>query len=953
MLLFSTNISIPNSTSCYQTELMNHISSFFNIHEHLKVNLVGCSTKIKEEIIIPLEEFHQTLSSDYQAILGNLQNIILSLSSHEETLSNLKLQYYEECKNTQAMEEESLKIINDSNNASDTSKIEEIHKKLTEQRKITDIKSLLYQKEIAVINKLFGEYEADFSNIMIAVSNTEEGRLLFIKTIFDKYIKIMEGFSASFTNDRNKLNEALYSYNQLNDLTSYNDSFNNLSNTSKTTLFKWEKLKFETYETYKANLEKEKKENIIHINQIEKEQNQINNQYPNLFLYPERTASQMSESDETSNTFEIVSKPDDNKAEREIREMISKFVSSLFQKESLFPDILTSVIELIDNNNSVLFYKILLEIYIKHTKANRFYKFLNFTNLTHLTNLLKNIISNLDFSKEVKQYSYNILSTILTIGEKSYYESTFMCSLLSQNTIFKDRKLWYELIEYEIVSLLNIECSKLKKINDKDKSIKNGAIIQSLSNFFKGTGKTMILETTKISSEIANYKQLKFEQKEKLNTIIAKNVIHSVIKKYIIHMSNYNYEMGNAHDIVMDICTKYKLKNQSVNFYVLYLNTSFYTTRKYIPNIKDSFNQRSSDYLQKLDVVAKNQKTNTFILKYPCQMITNNEKLIVLENVFKYLPDRYKLDVMHLDKELSNKLSKKIYKYMLKTTKNNFEKHLKIWKSILRCHDISQKYPYVNILERCSKVEEKKNNIIDLDVKRTTLKDNQEEGRAAITRILKAFVFIEEKLDYCQGMNYIAAFLYQITQFKEDEAFYLLLGLSKNSNFKDIFIDDMQKLKIFFYILRRLIFLYMPELISYFNSNSVNVRYFASPWMITLFTNFYQYHDGYDSKILVQIWDDFLLHGWKSIFSSILALIKYNYDKLLNLKGDELLTFLINDLSKSAILKNENYEIFEKYKNSYKLKDSIINNLEEEIDLEAAIYKVNFSLLIDKADEEN
>ena len=140
-----------------------------------------------------------------------------------------------------------------------------------------------------------------------------------------------------------------------------------------------------------------------------------------------------------------------------------------------------------------------------------------------------------------------------------------MCSLLSQNTIFKDRKLWYELIEYEIVSLLNIECSKLKKINDKDKSIKNGAIIQSLSNFFKGTGKTMILETTKISSEIANYKQLKFEQKEKLNTIIAKNVIHSVIKKYIIHMSNYNYEMGNAHDIVMDICTKYKLKNQSVN----------------------------------------------------------------------------------------------------------------------------------------------------------------------------------------------------------------------------------------------------------------------------------------------------------------------------------------------------------------------------------------------------
>ena len=960
MILFSSSITFPNNTSCYQSTFSANISQFFEKQEKFKKNLLITSQKIREEIISPLTYYCDSLSSDYDKMLQAIQNLLFTLSSHQETLINARNLYYNECKKTQVMETESLKQINESNNTNDSMKIEEIHKKLVEQKKIMEIKGFLYQKEINIINKLYAEFENEYNEIMKQITNTEESRLLFMKTIIEKYLTLIDNFTG-VTSEQNKNLITIFSgYNPFIDLTSFNDNFNNYNSCNKGNLIKWEKIKFETFDTFKLNQEREEKRKLIDINAYDHEERELQNQYPNMFN--NESSSSISQSNLSSNEkihFDIISKPpvEENIVEKEIKEILSKFVDSLFKEESLFPDILTSVIDLIDSNNNVMFYKMLLEIYIKHRQSHHFYKYLNFSNLTHFTNLIKNIVSNLDFTKEFKKYSLDIISTLLTIGEKSFYESTYMCALLSQNNLFKDRKMWSELIEYQIIVLLNLECLKLKKINDKDKSLKNQMIFKSFANLlYKASSPNLILEKTKVSQEIKNYKELTPEQKELLNTSITKNVLHSVIKEYIIHMSNYNYEMGSCHDIIMDICSKYKIQNQSINFYIIYLNTSFYTVRKNLPNLASHHkNIRDSNYLKKVDGITNHQKTNTFILKFPCQMVSNNEKIIILNNVFKYLSDRDKLNIMYLNKEISSKLIRKIHMYMLNLTKNNIGKHVKIWKSILKCNSLKKKYSYKEILTQIDIEEDpKKNNIIDLDVKRTTFKNDIEKGRLAITKILKGFVYVENKIKYCQGMNYIAAFLYQITGYQEEESFYLMLGLIKNSLFGVIFTeDDMIKLKTFFYVLRRLIFLYMPELISFFNVNGVNIRYFASPWFITLFTIFYQNLEEINSKVLVQIWDDFLIHGWKSIFSSMLAVIKYNYGILLTLRGDELLTFMINDLAKSSIFKNENYEIFSKLKEEYKLKTTIVKNLEEEIELEAGIDKINMSLLIDKSFEEN
>jgi hypothetical protein len=107
-------------------------------------------------------------------------------------------------------------------------------------------------------------------------------------------------------------------------------------------------------------------------------------------------------------------------------------------------------------------------------------------------------------------------------------------------------------------------------------------------------------------------------------------------------------------------------------------------------------------------------------------------------------------------------------------------------------------------------------------------------------------------------MNYVASFLFQLTD-DEETSFYLMLGLFESTEFSAIFLEELTRLKSFFYAFDRLIVLFLPELHHYFKSNSIIVNYFCSPWFITLFTNSSQCNSQDPPKIILKIWDDFLL----------------------------------------------------------------------------------------------
>ena len=82
----------------------------------------------------------------------------------------------------------------------------------------------------------------------------------------------------------------------------------------------------------------------------------------------------------------------------------------------------------------------------------------------------------------------------------------------------------------------------------------------------------------------------------------------------------------------------------------------------------------------------------------------------------------------------------------------------------------------------------------------------------------------------------------------------------QNTEYGEIFLNELVKLKQFFYILDRLLFIYMPELFFSFKNSGVLTSFFCSPWFITLFTNCYQYvADSKNPKILLFVLDCFIL----------------------------------------------------------------------------------------------
>ena len=136
----------------------------------------------------------------------------------------------------------------------------------------------------------------------------------------------------------------------------------------------------------------------------------------------------------------------------------------------------------------------------------------------------------------------------------------------------------------------------------------------------------------------------------------------------------------------------------------------------------------------------------------------------------------------------------------------------------------------------------------------------------ATSNILKAVAYKKPQINYCQGMNYIAAFLLEYIE-DEEEAFFYFLGIIQNTEYGELFLNDLIKLKQFFYILERLINMYMPELYIYLKNSGISSSFFSSPWFITLFTHCYQYiTEAKNPKILLFILDSFILVNYIYFF---------------------------------------------------------------------------------------
>ena len=109
-----------------------------------------------------------------------------------------------------------------------------------------------------------------------------------------------------------------------------------------------------------------------------------------------------------------------------------------------------------------------------------------------------------------------------------------------------------------------------------------------------------------------------------------------------------------------------------------------------------------------------------------------------------------------------------------------------------------------------------------------------------LRNILYTYAVINPELDYCQGMNFIAGFLYLFAK-EEYLAFAIMRQVINIFELSTLFKTELPMLKLNFYRLDRLISILLPDLHSHLKEETVNSSYFSSPYFITLFTQSMQH----------------------------------------------------------------------------------------------------------------
>lgn len=125
---------------------------------------------------------------------------------------------------------------------------------------------------------------------------------------------------------------------------------------------------------------------------------------------------------------------------------------------------------------------------------------------------------------------------------------------------------------------------------------------------------------------------------------------------------------------------------------------------------------------------------------------------------------------------------------------------------------------------------------IDIDVARSfnTLPDITPD---VLKRILKTYAIVLDDFDYCQGMNYIAGFLYLTLNRQEGFAFAVMREVIEKYNMSELFNSEAPMIKLIFYQMDRLIAVILPDLHQHFKAEGISSSFFSSPFFVTIFTS--------------------------------------------------------------------------------------------------------------------
>ena len=869
------------------------------------------NTKISDK----LSEIYKKMISNHNTALEKLIKLSNILAENKIKLEKFKNNYFNACKVVIEQENKIIKL-------RDNKKLKEedfLKNNETLGKYVSNAESLesTYKSELNKYNKLIETGEEAYGQIIKIFKDEYKNKL---STIFNCFEELKNNINTSNTINNElhfKTDKACKCLNIERDLNIFSEQ-NNYYNENKKRFF------LERFLDYKLFMidDKNKKNNSKERMNINKD---IMKKYKDIINLGKTKGEDRSQNEEL---IELKTEEEKN---------INEYLISLLNEENKIDEKKFETIDEYINKNPENI-KLVMNILLNQFQKSSFIKLSNLDNLNLLSKILSSIITIAMKNKNVYEVIYIVIflaEKTIFLNKENIYNKCYLNNILSKNTFFSDQKFWMNLIIKKVEMMGEVIINmQIEKIEREKNEMKNDKVFSKVKGIFS-IGKSK--ESEMIENEIL-FGQL-YDEKLPIFSV-------QVIDEYIDHFSNFNFQPKIASKLILELADKYKFEGSFVTYFMAKLNSNFCLTENSLQEEIKNINY---------DKLYFNSANNT-IIKYKHVFDTNLRGLIYSLG-FLELKDFPNL--FALNKNYNKYLVKIIYKNILiKYHQMDIKTHLSIWKILLDYYQIKKTYNYSEIkkelgidasieeIMKSTSIEDFQNSkdIIDLDIVRTSFTTNKLQNQLRIRNILKSIRQAKNNLKYCQGMNYIAAFLLNITN-DEEEAFYLFLSIFDGTDYGKLFVDDLAKLKKYFYVFGRLLNVLLPELDFYLKDNKIDVSYFVSPWFITLFTNtFPNIKDKNNPKILLRILDLFFFSGWKSIIKIGISLLKNYENTIMTLTFEELLQFLISNILKSDFFQKENFDQLMRIKINFKIQSSLIADIENEYEMKKKLDKFGINL---------
>lgn len=874
---FQKKLNNPkNKTLLHPSILLTNLIGIYSYFQDYIVNIQKLMNKINYELINPLVEFSTEQSNIYDENLKKLKEISTNYKEYKELLDYSKNNYY---KLSYSAKNKDLHLKNNPIFKGENNKDDSLDLLLRDKMMAKNAEKF-YKYELNRYNQNISEINHQYNDIIQKIQMAEKSRIYFIKASIDKY----RNFIGLYNKYINEFIVILENY--VNDDICQKDEKYYIQEISK----------FVNHKT-KNRIPLEK---FISFNDYyEQNKEKIN-----------KTSFDFELSNENKKKTVITE-------ENELKSFINNLLNSLLGEEEINQEQMAKLYLIIKNKK--LDAETMIIDCLLNLKTSSTIKFNNLKNLNHLANILSYITLK---NSSILEKNFELNFKIIFISEKIYYQyknnnnKAYLSAILSKNKYYRSKYFWRSVMELKLAHKLGDHIERLKKIVLPEE--KKKGLLSKIGNKIGITNtlhKTSLLSKSRILPLIKDY----YELEESKVGIIDKMMIQEmqyIIKESIPNLFKFNFPGNDILDFLTNLSEEFKIPNEQFKFLIIYANVSSYTIIKQLPD---------------------DETTNKFSIVNFTKKDEINKKIKIIYNSIPYLTNKDFNNLLLVSKQFNIKLKKKIYSYILKKENLDNKIRLKIWQNILGVKKIKEKYDYKVVL--CNAHHPKIKSQIALDMSRTVIEndENKEENKNKVINLLYAVSEVNGDIQYCQGMNYIGQFLYDV--FGEDEAFYLFVGIFYNTEYSLIIGKDLKKLNVFFYVFKRLISLFEPELSSYLNSCGIDVNFFLPPWFITLFTGSHHYlkPNEDNSKILIRIMDCFINFGWKAMMAIGCAVLHSYESTLMNMNYDDMMQFLINDILKSDFFSCKNEENIKKILDDIKISKKLIKNIEDEYILETKI----------------